>query len=270
MGKGTKTRKKKHAVIDLLLVSRELHRVEQQMVQEKYTTAVMICERLLRYLPQSAPQRVEALAQLGVAQGMMQNFPQSYEAFTAAVALDPQDPQLWYNRCTASRLTLRFGQALRDIERAIEVNTRSEYAEQLSKELEINRQNAEESIKMRGPDFTVDQLIEQENLFQRGLKCIKTKKWEEGAQAFQRSIALGDCLPQPWGNLGICLLMQERYDEAEAALQQALEIDPEYKMAMDNLAALPACRHQGPPARVTVSEPFKGSALKPDIIFVEE
>ncbi len=31
---------------------------------------------------------------------------------------------------------------------------------------------------------------------------------------------MGDCLPQPWGNLGICLMMQERYDEAEAALKR--------------------------------------------------
>jgi tetratricopeptide (TPR) repeat protein len=270
MGKGTKTRKKKRVAIDLLLVSRELQRIEQQMVQEKYTAVVTSCERLLRYLPRSAPQRVEALAQLGVAQGMLQNFPQSYEAFTAALALDPQDVQLWYNRCMASCLTLRFGQALRDIERAVALNTRSEYTEQLSKALETNRRNAEESVKMRGPDFTVDQLIEQENLFQRGLQCIRMKKWEEGAQAFQRSIALGDCLPQPRGNLGICLLMQERYDEAEAALLRALEIDPEYEMARNNLAALSDCRHLGPPDQVVVSEPFKGSTLKPDVIFIEE
>ena len=50
---------------------------------------------------------------------------------------------------------------------------------------------------------------------------------------------MGDCLPQPWGNLGICLMMQERYDEAEEALKRALVIDPKYAIAKNNLAALP-------------------------------
>ena len=51
-------------------------------------------------------------------------------------------------------------------------------------------------MALRGPDFTLDQLIEQEDLFQNGLQL------KEAEQAFQASIAMGDCLPQPGGNLG--------------------------------------------------------------------
>jgi len=162
---------------------------------------------------------------------MLQNFLQSYEALTEALALEPNNAELWYNRSTASRFTLRLGQALRDIERAIELNTRSELTEKFDEELQFSRKLAEESIKLRGPNFTLNQLVEQENLFQQGLRLMEAGKWEEAGQAFQASIDMGDCLPQPWGNLGICLIMQERYDEAQAALKRALVIDPKYTIA---------------------------------------
>src|SRR6266699_2263568 len=124
--------------------------------------------------------------------------------------------------------------------------------------------------KLRVLDFTLDQLIEQEDLFQQGLKFMEAWKWEEAGQAFQASIDLGDCLPQPWGNLGICLLMQERYDEAEAALKRALVIDPTYTLAKDNLELLADTRRTGLPDTVAINQPFKGSKLKQTITYIRE
>ncbi len=244
--------------------------IGHQIFKGDYREAVTNCERLLNSLPMRASQRVDVLAQLGTAQSMLQNFPQSYEAFSEALALDPNDAGLWFNRSMASRFTIRFGRALRDVERAIELNTRSELAEQFDEALQFSREMAEKSMKLRGPDFTLDQLIEQEDLFQQGLKLMEAWKWEEAGQAFQASIDLGDCLPQPWGNLGICLLMQERYDESEAALKRALVIDPTYTLAKDNLALLADTRRTGLPDTVAINQPFKGSKLKQTITYIRE
>jgi len=212
--------------------------IAQQIIRAQYTEAVASCELLLNYLPQHAPLRADMLGQLGVAHGMLQNFPQSYEAFTEALALDPTNADLWFNRSRSSVYTIRTGQAFRDVEHAIELNTSTELTKQLDEALRITRKIAEDSMKLRGPNFTLDQLIEQEELFQQGLKLMEAGKWADAGQAFEASIAMGDCLPQPWGNLGGCLMMQERYDEAEAALKRALVIDPEYTFAKDNLVVL--------------------------------
>lgn len=268
--KSKPTKRKKNAPTSMSLVDKYLDLIGHNIFQKNYAEAIVDCERLLNYLPQHVPQRADVLAQLGTAQGMLQNFPQSYEAFTEALALDPRNAEIWFNRSMASRFTLRFGRALRDIERAIELNTRSELKEQLDETLKFNREMAEKSINLRGPDFTVDQLIEQEDLFQQGLKLMEAGKWKEAGQAFQDSIAMGDCLPQPWGNLGVCLLMQERYDESEEALRRALTIDPEYATAKNNLALLAKSRLEGPPDIVGINEPFKGSKLKQSITFVKE
>ncbi|GCE18577.1 tetratricopeptide repeat protein [Dictyobacter kobayashii] len=266
----TSKQKKQRIVTTTSPVDKYLDLIRRQIVQRHYTEAVAECERLLRYLSPYAQQRADVLALLGTAQSMLQNFPQSFEAFTQALALEPKNADFWYNRSMASRFTVRFGQALRDIERAIELNTNSELVEKLDKALQITLQLVEESLKMRGPDFTLEQLIQQENFFQQGLKCIEAGKYEEAGQAFQASIALGDCLPQPWGNLGICLMVQERYDEAEVALKRALEIDPGYTMAKKHLAELNTSRRIGPPAQVEVNEPFKNSKLRQSITFLKE
>src|SRR5438876_1580781 len=267
--KSKPSKQKKSVTTSSSQVDRYLDLIGHQIFQGNYSEAVSNCERLLNYLPRHAPQRVDVLAQLGTAQGMLQNFPQSYTAYTEALSLDPNDAELWFNRGMASRFTSRFGRSLRDYERAKELNIRPELAKKLEKELEFARELAEKTLKLRGPDFTLDQLIEQEGLFQDGLQLMEAGEWEAAEQAFQASITMGDCLPQPWGNLGISLMMQERYDEAEAALKRALVIDPKYTLAKQNLAALPEIRRTGPPM-VDIRDPFKSSKLKQSITFYQE
>ena len=251
-------------------VDKYLDLIGHHIFQGNYAEAVATCQRLLNYLPQHAQQRVDVLDQLGTAQAMLQNFPQSYAAYTEALSLDPDNAELWFNRGMASRFTSRFGRSLRDYEHAKELNIRPELAKKLGEELDFARELAGKTLKLRGPDFTLDQLIEQEDLFQDGLQLTEAGEWEEAEQAFRSSIAMGDCLPQPWGNLGICLMMQERYDEAEVALKRALDIDPRYTLAKSNLAALPEIRRTGPPARIDITDPFKSSKLKQSITFIKE
>jgi tetratricopeptide (TPR) repeat protein len=241
-----------------------------QIFQGNYTEAIANGERLLRYLPQHAPLRADVLSQLGVAHAMLQNYPQSYQAFTQALEITPNDAELWYNRGMASAFTSRFGRSLRDYERAKELHSITAVTGELEKRLKVARKIVKGSLMMRGPNFTLDQLIEQEDLFQRGLELMETGKWDEAAQAFQASIAMGDCLPQPWGNLGISLMMQQRYDEAEAALRRALVIDPKYTLAKQNLAMLPEIRRTGPPKIIGMNDPFKDGKPKQSITFLME
>jgi|SRR5947207_4656404 len=271
MAKKLKSSKhKKRVSASVSPVDKYIDLIERDMLQGNYSEAVVNCERLLNYLPQRASQRVRVLAHLGTAYGMLQNFSQAYDALSEALALDPKNAELWYNRSTTGRFMMRLGQALWDLERAIELNTRSDMVEKFAKDLPFSREMADKSMKLRGPDFTLEQLIEQENLFQQGLKLMEAEKWEEAGLAFQASIDLGDCLPQPWGNLGITFMMQERYDEAEAALKRAIAMDPSYTIAKTNLAALPEFRRTGPPGGVALNEPFKHAKLKQSITFIRE
>ena len=223
--KAKQSKQKKKGTTSSSQANKMFDLIGQHILRGDYTEAIAGYELLLNDLPRHAPMRADVLGQLATAHGMLQNFPQSYEALTEALALDPNNAELWFNRSRSCLCTIRSGQALRDAERAIELNTSTELAEKLDETLRFTRKMAEDLLKLRGPNFTLDQLIEQEEHFQQGLKLMETGKWAEAGQAFEASIAMGDCLPQPWGNLGGCLMMQGRYDEAEAALKHALVID---------------------------------------------
>src|SRR5690348_5189977 len=271
MSKKSKPSKQKKSLrADISQADRLFDFIGQQILREDYTGAVTNCERLLKFLPPHAPLRADVLAQLGTAHAMLQNYPQSYAILTEALELAPNNAELWYNRGMSSRYTLRLGRSFRDFTRAVELNKRAELSEQFHEALKFSREMAEKSIKLRGPNFTLDQLIEQEDLFQRGLKLMEARQWDEAGHTFQASIAMGDCLPQPWGNLGICLMMQERYDEAESALKRALVIDPQYAIAKNNLAMLSESRLLGPPEMVRMQESFKDSKIKQPITFIKE
>ncbi|HEY1352537.1 MAG TPA: tetratricopeptide repeat protein [Ktedonobacteraceae bacterium] len=251
-------------------VDRHLALVQQQIMEQDYEEAIVGCESLLSYLPQRARQRVEVLDMLGSAQTMQQNFPQSYAVYTEALTLAPEDAVMWFNRGMASRFTSRFGKSLRDYERAQQLNDRPDLVKKLEEELALARDLAEQSRKMRGPDFTLEQLIEQEDVFQNGLLLMEAGKWQEAEQSFQAAIAIRDCLPQPWGNLGISLIAQKRYDEAEAALRHALTIDPHYILAKENLSLLPTIRETDTMPMFETVDPFKNARLKRSITFLEE
>lgn len=175
-----------------------------------------------------------------------------------------------YNRGMSSRYTVRFGQSLRDFECAVALNKNPALLARFDRAVEDGRDLVEKSIQLRGPNFTLDQLIEQENLFQLGLAKMEARQWHECEEAFRQSIAMGDCLSQPWCNLGACLLMQERYDEFEAALKRALVFDPHYAMAKSNLVLLAEARRTGPPKQFGIQDPFKGAKIKQELTFVME
>ncbi len=260
--KSKPSKQKKSLGVNISQADRLFDFAGQQILREAYTGTVTNYERLLTFLPPYSPLLVDVLDQLRTAQALLQNFPQSYAAYTEALSFDPHNAALWLNRGMASRFTSRFGRSLRDYERAKELHIRPELAKKLEEELKFACEVAEKTRKLRGPDFTLDQLIEQEDLFQDGLQLTEAGERKEAEQAFQTSITMGDCLPQPWGNLGISLMMQKRYDEAEAALKRALVIDPRYTLAKSNLDALPEIRRTGPPARIDIRDPFKSSKLK--------
>jgi tetratricopeptide (TPR) repeat protein len=229
-------------------IEERIFAIQDLLASSQFETAIEFCQQLLGFLPARSPVRVEVLGHLATAYAMSRNFPQAYSVLTEALEIDPHNGDFWFNRGMASRFTARIGQSVRDFEQAAELlKDEPELVKSLAKELKLSRKFAQSEMKKRGPDFTLDQLIEQEGLFQRGMDWVEEGKWEEGEQALRRVIEMGDCLPQPWSNLGLCLMKQRRYDEAEAAFKRALELDRRYQPAKINLAALAQARKTDDP-----------------------
>jgi Tfp pilus assembly protein PilF len=245
-----------------------LEKASSQLASQDYDKAVRTCKHVLQYLPKKDKVRAETLGMLGMAYAIQKKFDESYQTISEAVQIDPSDSYLLFNRGLSARFTSRTGQSLRDFEGVNRMQQDKLIAERIEDELETARKLAHSEIELRGEDFTLDQLIEQQELFQHGNQLMGQGKWREAEATFRKAIEMGDCLPQPWGNLGVCLLMQNRFDEAEDAYQRALKIDPSYERAKENLDKLDYWReHPDEKPRFMITSPFEN--VETDITFYQ-
>ncbi|HEX5690398.1 MAG TPA: tetratricopeptide repeat protein [Roseiflexaceae bacterium] len=242
-------------------IDRWLDRAARQLAAGDYPGVIATAGRVVRTPIASREQRAEAYDRLGGAYTLLQQHEDAYAMVSAAVELTPDDPLLWYNRGITARYTTRLGQSLRDFERAQALDADGVLAHELAEALPFARSLAEHELELRGPDFTLDELIAQETLFQQAVRVMAEGHWAEAEPLFRQSIAMGDVLPQPWGNLGVCLLMQRQFDAAEAALRRALEIDPGYTIARQNLAGLPKIRATGQLPAMRLNTSFDGKPV---------
>src|SRR6266851_5435429 len=254
------------------LLDQNISHAQHQIQQGDFAGAINTCEPLLSHLPRRSSMRVEVLALLGLAHGMSQNFERSYDLFTEALTIDPKNAELWYNHGLACRFTTRVGQAMRDFEQAVKLsgNVASELAGKFARELEISREELQEAVQEQGEPLTLDQFIQREELFMRAMNMMRLSKWKEAEKAFLQIIDMGGRLPQYWGNLGVSLIMQLRYDEAEAALKRALEIDPTYPIARNNLEKLPEIRRLQRPSEIELRDLSQQKDLKQSITFYKQ
>jgi tetratricopeptide (TPR) repeat protein len=196
---------------------------------------------------------------MGGAYMMQEQYDGAYAALSEALTLKSDDAMLWFNHGMTARYTMRLVESLRDLERAAEIDTEHILDPKLADALAFARSAAESERALRGPSFTLNQLAAQEESFQQAGTQMEQGRWAEAEALFRQVITVADVLPQPWGNLGICLLMQRKFNEAEAALRRALEIDPKYALARQNLAGMPAIRSSGILPQIGITHPLKGS-----------
>jgi tetratricopeptide (TPR) repeat protein len=233
-----------------------LERAARQLTDGDYAGAVQTCQEFLPLAQERPFQRAEFLNCMGTGNMMLREYDAAYDAFTETLEIVSNDPYLWYNRGIASRMTMRSGQALQDFERAVVLEGTGSMAGQYAHAEQLTRQLVQQHLAMRGSDFTLEQLIEQEELFQQAVNRMAAGAWTEAEEMLRRVIALRDGPPQPWTNLGACLAMQRRYDEAEAAYQRALERDPNNENALHNLRLLAETRQTDDLPESQVVNPF--------------
>ncbi len=94
----------------------------QQMLMGDFAGCVSTCEPLLNSLPRRSELRLEILALLGLAHGMLKHYQQSYDVFSEAIGIDPTIAELWYNHGLACHYMARPAEAVRDFERAVELS----------------------------------------------------------------------------------------------------------------------------------------------------
>jgi tetratricopeptide (TPR) repeat protein len=245
---------------------------QQQVRGGDFAGCIRTCEPLLNSLPKNSEMRIDVLSLMGLAQGMSQNYRESYDTFSEVLSLDPKKAELWHNHGLASYHLGRLAEAVRDFERAVELtkNDKNEMARKFASQLRESRQELQEAMQLHGANITLEQFTEREERFAQAVRLMKQEKWSEAEQMFRQLTETGAHVAPYWGNLGVCLMVQLRYDEAEAALKQSLAINPNYSIARDNLKRLPAARRSKEPIELRMMNLAQGDDVKQSLALFDK
>jgi hypothetical protein len=161
---------------------------------------------------------------------------------------------------------------VRDFERAVELtkNDKNEMARRFASQLRESRRELQEAMQSHGANITLEQFTEREERFAQAVRLMKQEKWSEAEQMFRHLTETGARIAAYWGNLGVCLTAQCRYDEAEVALKQSLVIDPYYPIARDNLKRLPAIRRSKEPIKLRMMNLAQGDDVKQSLALFDK
>jgi len=255
-------------IVDLSRVERLIEQGNEYLLRDDdLLRAERTFNKALQLVPAGVPPRDVILFNLGAVYARGRRYEAAYQHFQAAIAVNAARPEYWFNLAMSCLHTLRLGRALRALERCVALSADNPRLWRMAREELASVQSmVEHELSIRPAGFTVERLIEQEDTFQEGCALMDVEQWSKAADLFRRVIGIADVLPQPWGNLGLCLLMMEQYDEGEAALRRALEIEPSYEFARHNLTMLGRLRREGgTPDRVAIAPPF-ATKPPPDLI----
>jgi tetratricopeptide (TPR) repeat protein len=143
-------------------------------------------------------------------------------------------------------------------------------ARKFALQLEESRQELQEAMQAHEAGITFEQYMEREECFTQAMSLVRQEKWHEAELLFRQLTETKSHVSSYWGNLGVCLMMQFQYDEAEDALKQALAIDPAYSIARNNLKELPEIRRSKRPIGLKLLNPSREEDAKQSLALYEK
>jgi len=170
----------------------------------------------------------------GIIMALEEKFESALGFFDSAVELEPDLGIAWYNKGITHQRLLQIPAMLIALKKAVAAGTsEDEYMDEAQGVIDRLAISVREDM-----GIDLDTFIEAGLIFDEASKSMEEEKWEAGRQGMEAVIRLNPLSFQAHNNMGYCLLKLNRWAEARKAFLKAIEINPDYVHAKQNLAAL--------------------------------
>jgi tetratricopeptide (TPR) repeat protein len=195
-------------------------------------------------------QKDEAAAKANQAKESLQKgeIQSAVDAYQEAAALDPKDPQMFYNFALALDRKKDYAKERESLEKAIELDPRFAQAQNQLGFLDMQANQlvaAEEHFKSA---ISLDPHYAEA---QNNLGVLNGQKGNdaEAERLFRLAVKSNPGYEQAFVNLGVTLASRSHFAEADSALQRALELDPGNQEALEAIEMVKAEIGRRPDAR---------------------
>lgn len=150
--------------------------------------------------------------------------------FKKAISIFPYMAEAHYNLGIAYQRSCKLGEMIKSIRKAVQYgDPQGECYQRAKKQLEVVTQVIGKNV---GVDL--DSYVISSEKFDAAFEKMENRQWADALEGFKEAAAHNEKNSPTHGNMGICLAQLGRKSEALAALDRALEIDPEYEPAIGN------------------------------------
>ncbi len=163
-----------------------------------------------------------------------------------AIEIYPYFIEAMFNRATSYRDMLDIPNAIRKYREVLEIADPADFVAKHSRE--VLKSIAETIQKHHGTDL--DAFLNSNDEFVRVCDAMDQGEWSTALAGLQNCATQVPRNPPTLGNMGICLAALGRKADALAALDRALEINPDYQPASSNRPIIERME-EGTPAEIS-------------------
>lgn len=155
-----------------------------------------------------------------------------------AAELEPGEALHLWNLSSAARSADRLGACYQWLLAYLQADDREVGAAERRREAQDFCRAYEAMLMEAYPGVPLDRVLAGEELFARAYAALSASRYEEATRRFREVISLLPRHYPSWGNLGAAYLAMDRTEEALHCLNRALELNPNYTIARENLALI--------------------------------
>lgn len=185
---------------------------------------------ILNELEKKHPRNHMVMYGLGTVHAIESQYDDAIKYFTKATDIFPYFIEAYFNLGVAYKKKFDIKNAVRAMNKVIEIGDSEHEQVQQAKELISELEN--QLRKTTG--MTLDQYFISQDKFDTACSHMENGKWKKAILGFKECLKVHEDHQQSYGNLGICYAQLGQKAKAIEAFDKALEIDPKYEPAIAN------------------------------------
>jgi len=191
-------------------------------------------EILLTKLAEKHPNLYKVQYGMGTLHAMKGNYRESIFFLGKCLVTFPYFIEAWFNKAVAHKNLGDLGNTVKSFRKVIEFGNSEDHLVIKARKLLADM----EASIARNFRLTLDLYLESMDEFDEAFSQMRNKEYEKAITGFENVLAVNKYHPQSYGNIGLCCAFLGKKEEALAAINRALAIDPNYQPALKNRAIL--------------------------------
>jgi tetratricopeptide (TPR) repeat protein len=230
--KKIKKRKKSHKKQFILEIREDVDKKVDDALKLIECGFIEGCSDLLGELMAEHPDYYMVQYGMGVVHAFRKQYDEAIRFFGKALEVFPYFLEAQFNLAVSYQKKLDVGNAIKAYRKVVEMGTRGDI---MTEQAHDFLSGMEESLK-KSDGVGLDAYLKGMDKFERAFTLMENQEWEAAICKFHDCLSIVKRHYQSYGNIGICYARLGKKEQALAAFDKALEINPGYEIAAVNRA----------------------------------